>query len=473
MFTPESYTIVAHLFPRLLGFIYFFAFGAFLFQIRGLLGQDGILPVSEYLEIIKKRYPKNYYRIIPSVFWINSSDKSLMGVTLLGTICAVLLMAGIAPPFMLVLLYVLYLSIVSTGQDFLSFGWEGFLLEITVNTFLLSLTSVPNLMVWMSINFLLFRFHFQAGAVKLQSQDPHWKNLTAIGYHYLSQPIPNVVAWYAHKLPMWFHKICTVLMFIVELAVPFGIFGPDIVRLWCFFALAGLQVVIWATGNLSFLNHLTFVFATILIANQYLTGWFSTPSIEASNPAIDMFCWVCGTLLFTFQAMQLWQHFAPNHLFRQWLNKFSPFHIINRYGIFAVMTTNRFEIIFEGSDDGETWKEYTFKHKPSEVTRRPTRISPYQPRIDWQAWFLPLGDYKYDPWFESFLVQLLKGNKTVLKLLRYNPFPDHPPKYIRTVVYDYEFSSFEEKKKLGIWWKRTYMGEFTHPIMLNDSDFLD
>lgn len=146
---------------------------------------------------------------------------------------------------------------------------------------------------------------------------------------------------------------------------------------------------------------------------------------------------------------------------------YPPFHVINPYGIFAIMTTTRHEIVFEGSDDGENWKEYFFYHKPSEITRRPRRISPYQPRIDWQAWFLPLGSYRYDTWFDNFIYHLLKNSPNVLALLRFNPFTEAPPRYIRTVLYEYEFSSFKEKKEQGWWWRRTRHGLFTQPISLN------
>ena len=206
MFDPASYTFAAALFPRLLGFIYFCAFGAFLFQIKGLISSNGILPLADHLSWLRKQLPKRCYRLAPTLFWLNCSDQALMAVIAIGTALSVLLMFGIFPPLLLLLLYVLYLSIVTAGQDFLSFGWEGFLLEITVNAFFLSLTSPPNLMVWISLNLVLFRFHLQGGAVKLQSKDPNWRNLTGVAYHYQSQPIPNMVAWYAHKLPMWFQK---------------------------------------------------------------------------------------------------------------------------------------------------------------------------------------------------------------------------------------------------------------------------
>lgn len=466
MFDPSSYTIAAHLFPKLLGFIYFFAFGAFFFQITGLIGKNGILPLGLYLKEIKESYPKNCYFLLPSVFWINSSDASLKGVVVTGTIASVLLMIGISPPILLLLLYILYLSIVSGGQDFLSFGWEGFLLEITANAFFLSLTDVPNIMVWISINLLLFRFHFQGGAVKLQSRDKNWRNLTAVAYHYLSQPIPNAIAWYAHKLPMWFQKFSTLLMFIIELIIPFFIFGSDATRLIVFFCFIGLQWSIWVTGNFSFLNHLTAVLSILLVANVYLEGWFSIPQITDSWDATVWLCTLAGTLLTGLQLAQLYNHFFPSYRLSILYRLFSRFHLINRYGIFAIMTTGRREVVFEGSDDGDEWKEYTFYHKPSEVNRRPKRISPYQPRIDWQAWFLPLGDNRRELWMQQFIYHLLKGTPEVLGLLRTNPFTDHPPKFVRVALYDYAFTTFKEKKETGNWWKRKYLGLFVSPSML-------
>lgn len=468
MFDPSSYTIASHLFVRLLGFIYFFAFGAFLFQIKGLIGKNGILPLEACLREIRSAYPKNYYLLAPMVFWLNCSDDALKGVVAAGTAAAVLLMFGVYPPVMLFLLYILYLSIVVAGQDFLAFGWEGFLLEVTVNAFFLSLTDIPNIMVWISINLLLFRFHIQSGAVKIQSKDKNWRNLTAIAYHYLSQPIPNSVAWYAHKLPMWFQKLSTLLMFIVELAVPFGIFGPDWMRLGVFFCFFGLQWTIWATGNFSFLNHLTAVFSVILIANVYLEGWFSAPSI---SPPSDITMWPCtlaGTVLAALQLIQLYTHFVPKVDLLKFLRPFSRFFLINRYGIFAIMTTGRREVIFEGSDDGVEWKEYAFYHKPSEVDRRPRRISPYQPRIDWQAWFLPLGGGRHEAWMQLFMYHLLKGTPDVTALVRVNPFKDHPPKYVRAALYDYAFTTFKEKKETGNWWKRRFLGLFAPSMMLKD-----
>jgi lipase maturation factor 1 len=469
MFSVEEYSIAAFLLPRFLGLIYLAAFAAFYFQMQGLFCSNGILPIADYLRAVKKYHPGNYYRLIPSIFWINSTDAVLKGSTLVGILLSLFLICGIYPSLLLFLLYILYLSIVSTGQDFLSFGWEGFFLEITVNTFFLSLTSPADLMVWISVNVLLFRFFFQAGIVKLQSGDPNWKNLTALAYHYQSQPIPNMVAWYVHKFPLWFHKFSTGVMFLIELVTPFFIFGSEPVRLCVFFAFVGLQMGIWMTGNFSYLNHLTALFSIILVGNAYLVTWISIPISSNSGLALQLLCTIAGTLLLLLQFMQLASSFLYIPLITKCLQKISPFHIINRYGIFAVMTTKRNEIVFEGSDDEINWKEYLFFHKPSEINRRPRRVSPYQPRIDWQAWFLPLGNYRYDVWYENFIYHLLKGTPEVLSLIRKNPFSEHAPRFVRSLIYEYEFSSIQEKKQSGCWWRRKYIGVFTPTITLKNS----
>lgn len=459
---PSHYVTSADLFVRLLGMVYVFAFGAFLFQIEGLLGERGILPVGSYLKFIKARVTYPYYKV-PTLFWLNASNRALMGVVLVGTVCGLLLVAGIAPPLMLALLYILYLSVVSAGQDFLSFGWEMFLLEITLNAFFLSLTVVPNSVIWLSLNLLLFRFHFQGGIVKFQSRDPNWRNLTAVGYHYQSQPLPNTFAWYAYRMPLWFQKFSCAMMLIVEILVPFLIFTSDELRLGVCFAFVGLQFFIWLTGNFSFLNYLTVVFCTILIADSFLP--YQIPAVETPWP-LNLFLIVVGFILLFAQVINLWNSFFPRLAYITDLFSYlQPFHIGTRYGIFAVMTTKRLEIVMEGSADGILWKEYLFRYKPSEVGRRPRRIAPYQPRLDWQMWFLPFSNYASEPWLQNFCYHLLKGTPDVVKLLRHNPFPEKPPKYVRGLAYDYVFTAPGEEG----WWKRTLQGRYTPDLTLRSS----
>ena len=467
MIDTSSYTIIAHLFPRLLGAIYFFAFGAFLFQMKGLFGKNGILPIESYLDWLKRVRPKRCYQLAPTLFWLSAKDEMQFLVVALGTVCSALLVGGFYPTLLLICVFALYLSIISAGQDFLSFGWEVFLQEITLNAILLSMSPVPNLLVWISINLLLFRFHVQAGAVKIQSGDPNWKNLTAIKYHYQSQPIPNTLAWYVHKLPMWFHKMSCAVMFLAELVIPFLLFFTQEARLFVFVVLVGLQLSIWLTGNFSYLNHLTVVLCTILLNNDSLgILGFEVPAEVHTSLALDTGLSLMGGARIMLQLMRLSDHFFPNALFRKVFSFLAPWHIANRYGIFAVMTTTRYEVVIEASNDEKEWKEYSFCHKPSELARRPRRISPYQPRLDWQAWFLPFGRFDEEQWFHSFLAHLLRGTPEVLALIRHNPFPDGPPKCIRVMMYVYEFTSFKEKRETGNWWKRRFVGQFSPALKI-------
>lgn len=459
MLDPENYTVACQLFIRLLGLIYFFAFFPFLFQIRGLIGKNGILPVKAFLNRIHLALGRRSYYRLPTLFWFNCSDRALMAVVITGTLLSIALLFGIYPALLLPLLMILYISIISVGQDFLSFGWEMFLMEITANAILLSWTTTPNLFAWLSVNFLVARFHLQSGAVKLQSGDRNWHKLTALHYHYQTQPIPNTTAWFFHHTPSWFKKFSCGMMFFIELVMPIFVFANAELRLITFLSFAGLQYFIWLTGNFSYLNSMSVALSVVLISN----GYFGAPASAASAFGLaDALASIGGVTLLSLQLMRLWTHFFPNPLFSHILSWVSPFHIANRYGIFAIMTTKRYEIVVEGSDDGVVWKEYLFKHKPSEVSRRPRRISPYQPRIDWQAWFLPFSSYQAEPWFQSFLKHLLKGTPEVLKLLRSNPFPERPPKYIRAIAYDYVYSDWGDKD----WWKRTYMGSYS-PVLSN------
>ncbi len=473
MFNLGEYSTAIDLFTRLLGAIYFFVFFAFAFQIKGLLGEQGILPIKYYLNTV--RFLNIWKRLYwtPSLFWISSSNRMLMGTCFLGMLLSFVLIFKFQPALTLALLYILHLSIVSTGQAFLSFGWEMFLLEVTFNAFWINLTPAPNVLVWISLNLVLFRLYFQGGYVKLQSKDPNWRNLTALSYHYLTQPIPNAIAWYVHKFPMWFHKLSTALMFGVELFIPFLIFGTQEMRLAAFIFMFGLQYFIWLTGNFSYLNHLSVVLCLILISNHYFSVFISPITESVKNPLLlDIAVSIVGLGLILLQLVNFWHHVVKRKsLLSDILNWFYPFHIVNRYGIFAVMTTKRYEIVIEGSADGTQWKEYTFYYKPSEINRRPRRISPFQPRIDWQAWFLPFTYFSDEPWFGEFLTHLLLGNREVIKLIRHNPFPDKPPKYVRALLYDYTYSDWETKKNTGAWWNRQFIKAYSPTLSLIGKDY--
>lgn len=462
----ESHAIICALFPRMLGIIYLFVFVPFLFQIKGLIGKEGILPISPLLKHYQKYLGWKRFYWLPSVFWASASDRALMIVPAIGSLLALLLFLGFYPFILLPLLILLHISLISAGQDFLSFGWEMFFCEISYNAFLISLTNDINPLAWFSINLLLFRFHLKSGTSKLQSRDPSWRNLMALKYHYETQPIPNAIAWYFHKLPLWFHKFSTAAVLFIEIVVPFGVFGGETVRLATFAILFFLQLAIWISGNYSYLNYLTAVLLTLLLSDQFLSPYFHTPVHEPSSWLLHGFVSAGALLLIVLQLMRLWNDFSYRRSISQCLAYFEPFYLANIYGIFAVMTTKRYEVVIEGSDDKEDWEEYLFRYKPSELNRRPRQVSPYQPRLDWSAWFLPFQNFEQEKWFHQFLFCLLEGKKEVLKLLRHNPFPDKPPTFIRVQLYQYTYSDFQTKKETGNWWNREYVGQFSPNLKL-------
>ncbi len=461
----ENYTLTISYFPRLLGLIYFFAFSALLVQMKGLFGEKGILPVKEYLEFIKKRLGKSGYWRVPSCFWINASDSTLIFVAALGTLASIGLVFGFSPLILLPLCFILYMSIMSVGQDFLSFGWEPLLLEITYFAFLLNCSPSPNIFIWIAVNLMIFRFHFLAGVIKWQAQDPAWRDWRALEYHYHTQPIPNTQAFFADKLPTLIQRLSTGAVFVLEVLVPFGIFGNDEVRFATFIGLLLLQVTIWFTGNFSFLNHMTAVLVTLLVSNQFLFG--TPPPLQPTPWVLEIPLSIIGLILIALQVIRVLYHIVPTKLFEKILNLVWPFYLAHWHAIFAHMTKQRVEIIIEASLDGQVWEEYLFYFKPSELDRRPRRCSPFQPRLDWMVWFLPFSSFHQNNWFQLFLKRLLEGEPQVLNLLRYVPFEGKPPKYVRALSYLYEYTAIDELKKTGHWWKRRLLGPYSPTLSLD------
>ena len=144
-----------------------------------------------------------------------------------------------------------------------------------------------------------------------------------------------------------------------------------------------------------------------------------------------------------------------------------PFRSVNSYGLFAVMTTTRPEIVVEGSNDGSTWLPYEFRYKAGDPRRRPPWVAPHQPRLDWQMWFAALSQFDQERWFDAFCERLLEGSPEVLRLLEGDPFHGTPPRYIRGVVYDYHFTTNAARRRDGVWWRRERVREYSPVLSLN------
>jgi len=509
---PPMHTLVRWVFLRSLGLIYLVAFVSLWVQIIGLVGSNGILPANSAMETMRQRADAQHlgldrYHLVPTLCWFKATDGFLTFQCAAGATLAGLLIIGVAPAPCLFLLWLIYLSLVTVGREFLGFQWDNLLLETGfLSIFLaplqlwprLSRAAPPSRLVLWLLRWLLFKLMFQSGCVKLLSGDPAWRNLTALTFHYETQPLPTWIGWYAHQLPAWAQKASAATMFGIELFVPFLIFAPRRPRQLACLVLVVFQALIFLTGNYCFFNLLTVALCLLLLDDAALKTFLprrlrkslspggrassqaQTPSANAAREDARPTGWkwpvqvavplaaiavVISLLQFSilFRVPVLWPR--PLLAVYTWLE---PFRSFNSYGLFAVMTASRPEIIIEGSDDGVNWRAYEFRYKPGDVNRRPGFVEPHQPRLDWQMWFAALSNYRHNPWLINFCVRLLQGSPPVLALLERNPFPNGPPRYIRAVVCDYRFTDLATGRKTGAWWCRRESGEYLPAFSLGD-----
>jgi hypothetical protein len=369
------------------------------------------------------------------------------------------------------LLWVLYLSIVNVGQTWYSFGWESLLLETGFLAIFMGNERVapPLLTMWLA-RFLLFRLEFGAGLIKLRG-DSCWRNLTCLYYHHETQPMPGPLSWLFHHLPKPLHKVEVLGNHFAQLIVPFGLFAPQPVA-----SIAGTIVVItqlWlvASGNFAWLNWLTILLGCSAIDTSSARAVLPIPKQPALAPAPS---WFVGlVIVFTvFTAVLSYLPMANMLSRRQRMNaSFNAYHLINTYGAFGTVGRTRREVVIEGTDeptltDQTVWKEYEFKGKPGSVRRVPPQWAPYHLRLDWLMWFAAISPHYAYPWLGPFMMRLLKNDPATLRLLRRNPFPESPPRYVRAQLYRYRFTSAAELRRDRAWWHRTLEGNYVRPISL-------
>jgi len=473
---PSTYGLTRRVYFGLLGVIYFFAFASLALQLRGLVGSEGILPAQEFLSALSLRLGSERYWMIPTLFWLHSSDFFIQCIAWSGAALSLGLAFGIFPVPISFLLWVFYLSLFNIGGIFLGYQWDVLLLE----TGFLSIFFAPfawrmkgrgeppRAVLWL-LRWLLFRLMYSSGAVKLLSGDPSWKDLLALRYHYETQPLPTWVGYYFHQFPLWFQKFSCGTMFIVELYIPFLIFTPRRIRMGAGLVIIGFQLLIMATGNYNFFNLLAIALCLTLFddqAFQTLRRWFRWGKRKPpeSNQERSMRNWPSWVLLpvCCFLFLVSWVPFLSRiEKVREWPTPFrqvsraiDPLNLVNSYGLFAVMTKRRLEITVEGSSDGETWLAYEFKWKPGDLKRRPRFVEPFQPRLDWQMWFQALVPYRSHSWFHLFLDRLLEGSPEVIALMKSNPFPESPPTYVRARIAEYHFTDLATHRATGEWWRK-------------------
>ncbi|QRK10175.1 lipase maturation factor family protein [Archangium violaceum] len=476
---PPHHRLVRQLFLRALGGLYLIAFTSLGSQVRGLYGSRGIQPMRDLLASPRLlALGRERFHLLPTLFWLDASDKTLVRGIRVGQVLSVAVMMGLAPQAALMGLWALYLSYVSAGREFLSFQWDALLLEMGGLGILTAPAGLrpgpgryePSAAQVALLRALVFRLYLGSGVSKLKSGDRTWRELSACDYYYETAPLPTRGGWYAHHLPRKAQRFSTLSVLALETVGPFLAFAPRPLRLAGFWLFAGLQGAIITTGNYGFFNVQSLVLGLWLLDDASLRRLLPSPPPAKPRPVWrTVGAWLPAAPLLVLGASEILTRFErPRRLAPRWLDwlemKARPLRLVNPYGLFAVMTVRRPEIALEGSDDGETWREYTFRYKVSDPDRAPRQVAPHQPRLDWQMWFAALGSPP--TWLLALLLRLLEGSPDVLKLFAHNPFPEHPPRYIRAVLYDYRMTDLETHRRTGAWWTRERLGLYLPPLSL-------
>jgi hypothetical protein len=494
-----NHLIPRWIFLRALALIYFSAFYSLLFQIDGLIGPEGILPAKEYLSAVAQSIAgPNRFWFAPSLFWLSPSSHMLMAITWLGLLAAVFAFLNLWPRLSLFVCFACFLAFVSSSSDFSSYQSDGMLLEAG---FLSLFLAPPGLLPGWGANyppirasyFLLlwewFRIYFESGMVKWLSGDPEWRNLTAMDDYYQNAPLPSWIGWYAGHLPHWFHVASAAGTLLLEFVIVLMLFLPRRFRIVCFFIVAPWQIGVILTGNYAFLNYLVLVLGFLLLDDSFLGRFvparFRLPD-AAQPPTLTQAARDSSRIVLHLRSLRL----AVTVVFLSWIaydtsaemlgmvlrpsplpaapiQALEPFRVANQYGLFAVMTRGRYEIEFQGSSDNRNWTAYPFRYKPQALNEAPGLYAPYQPRFDWNLWFASLGDWRQNQIVPFTEERLLADDASVLQLFRTDPFAKSPPKYVRAVLWQYWFTSLDEKRRTGNWWRRSLLGQYAPTLTYN------
>jgi len=495
-----NHLLARWLFLRALGLIYFSAFFALLFQVPGLIGSQGILPAADYLQSLSSLGSLRFW-YAPTLLWFSSSDRLLVTLCWIGLVASLALVANVWPRATLIACFLCFLSFVSAAQDFSGYQSDGMLLEAGfLSLFLAPSGLYPGLgrkqpVLRAAMLLLLwewFRIYFQSGIVKLESGDPTWRNLTALYEYYQNGPLPTWIGWYLQHLPHWFHIVSAAATLVMELILVWMAFLPGVWKTACFVTVTLWQAVVIATANYAFLNYLVLVLAVLLLDDRVLrrftppcwrsrldgeplhmegveSGQWSTQSTKVElvprasvlatvrlSLVAAILTWIFYATLFPL-AQMFWRDAPLPAKPVVWLE---PFRVANPYGLFAVMTPHRYEIEFQGSTDGEHWVAYSFRYKPQKIEEPPRIYAPYQPRFDWNLWFASLGSWQQNAIVPRTEERLLENDPSVLKLFAGNPFPNAPPRLVRAVLWQYWFSTLEQRRTEGLWWRRQFLGTY-------------
>jgi hypothetical protein len=494
----HRFALARQVFLRILGLSYLAAFASFGVQAAGLVGERGILPAALFLQDVHERLGAVALWRLPSLFWLDASTGALQGASVLGVALSAALSIGLAPRWTAAALWVLYLSVVHVGQVFLGYQWDALLLEAGLLAVWLApaggglgpgshaFLRKPRRAPLFLLRWLLFRLFLLSGLVKLLSGDPTWRDLSAMEFHYWTQPIPSWTSPYVHALPARLHQLETLATLALEIGLPFCMWGPRPLRLVAAAGFVALQLVINLTGNYGFFGLVTLALCALLVDDAIwrrvpgVRRWAGSSPVQSAERAQEqrrgpslsatLAALAVGVVLLVTSTQAL-RRLAPAielpGALRALLAAVDPLDSFHAYGLFAVMTTDRPEIEIEGTRDGESWQAYGFRWKPDRLDERPGFATPHMPRLDWQMWFAALeGSCRRTPWFLAFVRRLLEAEPAVLDLLAHDPFEGERPRAVRATLWRYRFADAATRRATGAWWTREELGPYCPPLEL-------
>jgi hypothetical protein len=471
--------IVRWLFLRALGAIFFSAFYALWFQIHGLIGPRGILPAGSYLQAVHDALGARGYWLAPSLLWLDASDTTLTALMVAGLLASVALVLNLWPRMSIAVALVAFLSFVAAAQDFSSYQSDGMLLEAAFLSLFfappglrpkLGAASPPSRAALWLLRWEWFRIYFESGVVKIASGEVQWRDLTAMDRYYENAPLPTWIAWHVQQFPHWFHATSAALTLIIELFICWLVFFPKRSRLIAFLLTTPFQLMIIATGNYAFLNYIVVALGIVLLSDRdlRLLQRRRTPVAEPSEgiptPPRSRASLVASAAVLIVIAAASIGSFVPLPLFATAAQMVAPFRIANSFGLFAVMTRGRYEVEFQGTVDGKTWLAYPFRYKPQDVRKAPGIYAPYQPRFEWNLWFASLAPWDSNAWVVNAEERLMEREPSVLQLFARDPFNGRAPIAVRTVLWQYWFTTYAERQRTGAWWRRELRGTFAPPL---------
>jgi hypothetical protein len=485
----DTYWLTRFVLLRWMGFVYVIAFYVAAKQLAALVGADGLTPASLFFHRISEHLGGSWYGFmaLPSIFWWNCSDTWLRVVPWIGVALSCVVLAGYANALMMAVLWVFYMSIVHVGQDWYGYGWEIQMCETGfLAIFLCPLLDArpfplrpPPWQIIIFFRWLIVRVMLGSALIKLRG-DSCWHDLSALYYHFETQPIPNPISRWFHFLPHPVLQFGVIWTFVVELGAPWFCFGPRWGRYIAGALIISFQLTLIVSGNLSFFNWLTILPALACfddrfwrwIAPTFLTSYAVEAQLSAKpSRAMNGVVWAVTALLAVLSIQPMLNLLSPNQAMN---TSYDPLHLVNTYGAFGTVGRERPVIIFEGTDSADPaaatdWKEYPYVGSPWDPKLTPPFIAPYQPHLDWQLWFAAMATYREYPWTLNLVWKLLHNDPAMLGLFAGNPFPDQPPRYVRAVLYIYHFAKPGNPEH--VWWTRERLGLWL-PALSADSPVL-